>query len=72
MDANQCKKERFSSRSIGLIIFVISMLLFIVGLVVLPVVGFIFAIPLLILAIAMIAAPESRTCQLIREGLHIK
>jgi len=72
MDANECKKERFSSRSIGLVILVISMLLFIVGLVVLPVVGFIFAIPLLILGIAMIAAPESRACQLIREGLRIK
>ena len=72
MDTNECKKERFSSRSIGLVILVISMLLFIVGLVVLPVVGFIFAIPLLILGIAMIAAPESRACQLIREGLRIK
>ena len=72
MDANECKKERFSSRSIGLVILAISMLLLIVGLVVLPVVGFIFAIPLLILGIAMIAAPESRACQLIREGLRIK
>ena len=49
MDANECRKERFSSRSVGLVILVISMLLFIVGLVVLPVLGFIFAIPLLIL-----------------------
>jgi fatty acid desaturase len=72
MDANECRKERFSSRSIGLAILVISMLLLIVGLVVLPVVGFIFAIPLLILGIAMIATPDSRACQLIRKSLSVK
>jgi predicted membrane protein len=72
MDVNECNKERFSSRSIGVVILLISMLLFIVGLVLLPVVGFIFAIPLLILGIAMIAAPESRACRLIREGLGVK
>jgi hypothetical protein len=72
MDANECRKERFSSRSIGLVILAISMLLLIIGLVVLPVVGFIFAIPLLVLGIAMIVAPESRACQLVREGLRVK
>jgi hypothetical protein len=71
MDLNECKKERFSSRSIGLVILVISMLLLIVGLVVLPVVGFIFAIPLLVLGATMVAAPDSKACRLIRAGLRV-
>jgi hypothetical protein len=69
MEANECRKERFSSRSVGIAVLLISMLLFVVGLVVLPVVGFIFAVPLLILGIALLVAPESAACRLIRKGL---
>ena len=71
MDANECKQERFSSRTIGIFFLVASALLFVVGLVVLPVVGFVFSIPFIILGIVMLAAPESRTCRLIRQGLKV-
>lgn len=71
MDAKECNKERFSSRSIGLVTLLISVLLLIIGLVVLPVLGFVFAIPLLILGITMVAAPESKACRLIRAGLRV-
>lgn len=70
MDANDCKKERFSTRSIGIAVLVVSMLLFVVGLVMVPVVGFIFAVPLLILGTALVAAPESAACRLITKGLR--
>lgn len=72
MNANECKQERFSSRTIGVVFLIVSALLFVAGLVILPVVGFVFAIPLLILGITMLAAPESKTCRLIRKKLGAK
>jgi hypothetical protein len=71
MDANECKQERFSSRTIGLVFLAVSILLFVIGLVILPVVGFIFAIPLVIVGVVMLLAPESRACQMIRQGLRV-
>ena len=65
MDKNDCQKERFSTRTIGTLVIIVSLLLLTIGLIVLPIVGFIFAIPLLVLGIGMVAAPESKTCQLI-------
>jgi predicted membrane protein len=71
MDASECKQERFSSRTIGLVFLLVSILLFVIGLVVLPVVGFIFAIPLIIIGVVMLLAPESKACQMIRQGLRV-
>jgi len=71
MDANECKQERFSSRTIGLVFIVVSILLFVIGLVVLPVVGFIFAVPLIIIGVLMLLAPESKACRIIRQGLKV-
>jgi hypothetical protein len=71
MDANECKQERFSSRTIGLVFIVVSILLFVIGLVVLPVVGFVFSIPLIIIGVLMLLAPESKACRIIRQGLRV-
>jgi hypothetical protein len=65
MNKTDCKNERISSKTVGVMIIAASTLLLGVGLVILPVVGFIFAIPLLALGIGMIAAPESKVCRLI-------
>ncbi|MEJ5357132.1 MAG: hypothetical protein WHT06_00535 [Desulfobacterales bacterium] len=70
MDAASCDRERFSSRTIGFFFLVIAFGLFAVGLVVLPVVGFVFAVPLLVTGVAMLIAPESKACRLIRRGLR--
>lgn len=72
MNVNECKQERFSSKTIGLVFLIASVLLFVVGLMIVPVVGIIFAIPLLILGITMLTAPESKTCRMIREKLGSK
>jgi hypothetical protein len=53
------------------VFLVASFLLFVIGLVVLPVIGFIFAIPLIIIGVVMLAAPESKACQMIRQGLRV-
>jgi hypothetical protein len=71
MDANDCKQERFSSRTIGLVFITVSILLFVIGLIVLPVVGFIFAVPLILIGVVMLAAPESKACRLLRLGLRV-
>ena len=72
MNKTDCKNEKVSSRTVGIIFIVLSLLLLSVGLVVLPVVGFIFAVPFLILGIGMIAAPESKACRLVMDGLRTK
>ena len=72
MNKTDCKNERVSSRTVGIIFIVLSLLLLSVGLVVLPVVGFIFAIPLLLLGIGMIAAPQSKACRLVMDGFRTK
>lgn len=71
MDANECKLERFSSRAVGVIILIVSLLLLTIGLLILPVVGFIFALPLLLVGITMVTAPESKTCRMIRKRLKV-
>ena len=71
MNSNECKQERFSSRTIGFLFLIASLLLFVIGLVVLPVVGFIFAIPLIIIGVVMLAAPESKACRMIRQGFKV-
>lgn len=70
MDANECRQERFSSRTIGLIFLIASFLLFVIGLLILPVVGFVFAAPFVIIGVVMLAAPESKACQMIRRGFN--
>ncbi|MFZ1201159.1 MAG: hypothetical protein WAO07_13415, partial [Desulfobacterales bacterium] len=58
--------------TVGIVFIVLSILLLIIGLVILPVVGFVFAVPLLMLGIGMIMSPESKTCRLIMGGLGAK
>jgi hypothetical protein len=70
MNKNDCERERFSSRSIGMMIIGVSLLLFVVGLIILPVLGFVFAVPLLIFGVTMLLAPESKVCQMVRKGLQ--
>jgi hypothetical protein len=72
MKKSDCEDERLSSRTVGIVIIVVSLLLLTVGLVVLPVVGFVFAVPLLVLGIGMLTAPESKACRLIMDGLRTK
>jgi len=72
MNKNDCQNERLSTKTVGDLIIIASLLLLTIGLIVLPIVGFIFAIPLLVLGIGMVAAPESKTCRLIIGGLRGK
>jgi len=65
MDKNECLTEKWSSRTIGIILIPIAAALGLLGFLILPVVGLVFSIPLFLLAFTFIAAPESKVCRLI-------
>ena len=72
MDKNACQTERFSSRTVGTIIILASLLLFAIGSILIPVVGSLFAIPLLVLGIALIVTPDSKACKLVLDKIGSK
>lgn len=67
MNPSECIKERFSSRMLGIVILTASLLLAVVGGILLPVFGFFFATPLMLLGAVLTSAPESQACRLLHE-----
>lgn len=67
MNKYDCKSEKTSSRTVGLIILALAMVIGLVGSLLVPILGFLFALPLLILAGLFFVAPESKVCKLILE-----
>lgn len=65
MNKQDCVNEKWSSRTIGLIILPLALVLGFIGFLILPVVGLFFAVPLFILSFMFLAAPESKVCRLI-------
>ena len=69
MDKSDCVKEKISSRTVGLILLPFGLLIAFAGFMVIPVLGVIFAVPILGLAVILIAAPQSKVCRLITEKI---
>jgi uncharacterized membrane protein YvlD (DUF360 family) len=67
MNKYDCKSEKTSSRTMGLIMLALAAIIGTIGAVIIPVLGLIFSVPLLILAGLFFVAPESRVCKLILE-----
>lgn len=65
MNKIDCESEKLSSRAIGLLILPFALALGFLGFLILPVVGLFFSIPLFILSIAFLAAPDSKVCRII-------
>ena len=65
MNKHDCETEKLSSRVIGLIILPFAVALGFLGFLILPVVGLFFSLPLFLLSIAFLVAPDSKVCQLI-------
>lgn len=65
MNKMDCLREKLSSRTVGFILLPFALLIAFAGFVVLPILGLFFALPILALALIMIAAPESKVCRLI-------
>jgi hypothetical protein len=65
MNKAECLNQGLSSRMIGLLILPFALFIGFIGAVLVPVVGFVFAAPLLLLAGVFVAAPQSRACKLL-------
>ena len=65
MNRQTCTNEKWSSRAIGLLVMPLALALGLLGFLILPVVGLFFAVPLFILSVAFIVAPQSPVCRLI-------
>ncbi|BBO77537.1 hypothetical protein DSCW_49540 [Desulfosarcina widdelii] len=69
MNKQDCVNEKWSSRTMGLIVLPLALALGSIGFLILPVVGIFFAVPLFILSFFFLAAPDSKVCRLIlRKG----
>ena len=65
MNKLDCETEKLSSRTVGLLIMPFALALGFLGFLILPVVGLFFSVPLFLLSIAFLVAPESKVCRLI-------
>ncbi len=65
MNKIECFSIKISSRVLGVIVLAIGLLLAFVGMLIIPVVGGFFALPLLLFGGVLLFAPESKTCKLI-------
>jgi hypothetical protein len=65
MNKFECKTDKISARAIGLVVLPLALAVGFIGSMILPVVGLFFSIPLFILAIVLLAAPESKACKLL-------
>ncbi len=65
MNKIKCATEKLTLRSLGFILLPFVLFFTIVANMVLPIFGFILAIPLFLLVGLLISAPKSKTCQLL-------
>jgi hypothetical protein len=69
MNKTDCVTERYSARTIGIILLVLGLALAALGFLILPVVGLFFAVPLLLLSALLLVAPQSKACRLITQKI---
>ena len=65
MNKDACIKEKISSRTVGLMILPFGLLLAFASFFFLPIVGIVFALPVLLFSGVLVVAPESRVCRLL-------
>jgi len=65
MNKTDCQREKISSRTLGFILLPFALLIAFAGFMVIPILGVIFALPVLAFAIILVVAPESKVCRLI-------
>jgi hypothetical protein len=67
MNRTDCKLERVSNVTVGLILMGVGLLLALTGITVLPVIGLLIAVPVLVLAVVFLVAPRSKACTIIAQ-----
>ena len=60
-----CLKEKWSARTIGFLLLPLAIGLGLIGAMLVPIVGFFFAIPIFIFSFMFIFAPDSKACRII-------
>lgn len=72
MNKVDCFSAKMSSRTLGFVLLPFALFLAFIGGIVLPVLGFFFALPLLVMSGVLLFAPESKACRLITEKVASK
>ena len=67
MNKKDCQLERVSNVTIGFILIGVGFLFSLLGITVLPVLGFLLALPLLIIGGIFLISPRSKACLIIAE-----
>ena len=70
MNKTDCVREKISSRMVGFILLPFALLIAFAGFMVIPIVGVLFSLPVLGLALILIAAPQSKVCRLITRKIN--
>ena len=65
MNKTDCRFERVSNVTIGFLLLVIGVFFTLIGIMIIPVIGLLIAIPVLVIAVIFLASPRSKTCSLI-------
>ena len=65
MNKFRCTAEKMTLKTLGLILIPFVLFFVVVANIVLPLVGLFLALPIIILNILFIAAPKSKTCELL-------
>ena len=71
MNTTDCKLERVSNVTVGLILMGVSLLFTLTGITVLPVIGLMIAVPVLVLAVVFLVAPRSKACAIIAQKTRV-
>ena len=68
MNKTDCTSEKISSRSLGILLLPLALVIAFFGSLVLPIIGLVFAVPLLLMSAVLLFAPESKACKFIRDN----
>ena len=65
MNKTECKLERISNVTLGFFLLIIGLMFTLIGIMIIPVIGLLVAIPVLIVAGIFLASPRSKACAII-------
>jgi len=67
MNKNDCRLERVSNVTVGLVLMFVGLVFAVTGITVLPVIGLLIAVPVLALAGIFLVSPRSKACSIIAQ-----
>ena len=67
MNKNDCRLERVSNVTVGLVLMFVGLLFAVTGITVLPVIGLLIAVHVLVLAGIFLVSPRSKACAIIAQ-----